>query len=282
LRVETDRCRARLTPYGGQLCEWAPAGQSLVLFMSPRAVFAPGTPIRGGVPICFPWFGAHPSDAAKPAHGFARTRRWDVATVTRDADGTVAVVLRLAADAETRALWNTPFTLSLTLSLGVALETTAEVENAGDETIGYELALHTYLAVSDIGSVRIGGLEGTRFVDKVDGGKEKTASEEPLTIAGETDRVFVDTTTACVVDDPGLARRLRVTKRGSRTTVVWNPGRERARTMRDIGDDAWRRFVCVETANVGPDAVRLASREHHAMRARIEVLSDDASSGRRS
>ncbi len=269
--METDRCRARLTPYGGQVCEWTPAGQSPVLFMSPRAVFAAGTPIRGGVPICFPWFGPHPTDPTKPAHGFARTRTWQVAGVARDTAGDVRVVLRLAADADTRALWSAPFAVSLTLALGASLEMTADVENVGDDAIVYELALHTYLAVGDVEAVRIRGLEGARFVDKVDGGKDKLAGPEPLAIAGETDRVFLDTTTTCVVDDPVLARRLRVEKRHSEVTVVWNPGRERARSMRDVGEDSWRGFVCVETANVGPHAVRLAPRTRHAMSARIDV-----------
>ena len=269
--METDRCRARLTPYGGQVCEWTPAGQSPVLFMSPRAVFAAGTPIRGGVPICFPWFGPHPTDPTKPAHGFARTRTWQVAGVARDTAGDVRVVLRLAADADTRALWSAPFAVSLTLALGASLEMTADVENVGDDAIVYELALHTYLAVGDVEAVRIRGLEGARFVDKVDGGKDKLAGPEPLAIAGETDRVFLDTTTTCVVDDPVLTRRLRVEKRHSEVTVVWNPGRERARSMRDVGEDSWRGFVCVETANVGPHAVRLAPRTRHAMSARIDV-----------
>ena len=152
-----------------------------------------------------------------------------------------------------------------------SLEMTADVENVGDDAIVYELALHTYLAVGDVEAVRIRGLEGARFVDKVDGGKDKLAGPEPLAIAGETDRVFLDTTTTCVVDDPVLARRLRVEKRHSEVTVVWNPGRERARSMRDVGEDSWRGFVCVETANVGPHAVRLAPRTRHAMSARIDV-----------
>jgi glucose-6-phosphate 1-epimerase len=271
LRVETDRCRARLTSYGGQLCEWAPAGQSPALFLSPRSAFAAGTPIRGGVPICFPWFGPHPTQASKPAHGFARTRTWQVTDLAREPDGDVRVVLRLEADADTRALWNAPFALSLTLLLGSALEMTAEVENVGDDALVYELALHAYLAVGDVEAVRLGGLERTRFVDKVDGGKEKVAGAEPLAITGETDRVFLDTTASCVVEDPVLARRLRVEKRNSRATVVWNPGRDRARSMRDIGEESWRQFVCVEAANVGPHAVRLAPRARHAMTARVDV-----------
>ena len=239
--------------------------------MSPRAVFAAGTPIRGGVPISFPWFASHPTDAAKPAHGFARTRTWQVAGITHDTSGDVRVALRLAADGKTRALWSGAFALTLTLSLGAALGMTAEVENVGDEAIVYELAMHTYLAVGDVERVRIRGLEGTRFVDKVDGGKTNVTGDAPLVIAGETDRVFLDTTTTCVVDDPVLARRLSVEKRDSRATVLWNPGRDRARTMRDIGEDGWRGFVCVETANVGPHAVRLAPRARHAMSALIDV-----------
>ena len=165
-------------------------------------------------------------------------------------------MLRLEADDDTRALWASTFTVSLTVSLGATLAMTAEVENVGHEALAFELALHTYLAAGDVEAVSIRGLEGARFVDKVDGGKDKVAGGEPQRIAGETDRVFLDTTATCVVDDPVLARRLRVEKQGSHATVLWNPGRDRARTMRDIGKDGWRGFVCVETANVGPHAVR--------------------------
>jgi len=272
LNVETDQCRARLTSYGAQVCEWMPAGVSPVLYVSPHAVFAAGTAIRGGVPISFPWFASHATDPSKPAHGFARTRTWQVIEVARETTGAVRAVLRLEADANTRALWAPTFTVSLTVSFGATLAMTAEVENVGQEALAYELALHTYLAVGDVEAVSIRGLEGTRFVDKVDGGKNKVAGGEPLKIAGETDRVFLDTTATCIVDDPVLGRRLRVEKRGSHATVVWNPGRDRARTMRDIGEDGWRGFVCVETANVGPHAVRLAPGAREAMTAQIEVL----------
>jgi glucose-6-phosphate 1-epimerase len=270
--VQTDRCRARLTSYGAQLCEWIPAGESPVLYVSPHAVFAAGTPIRGGVPISFPWFASHPTDPTKPAHGFARTRTWQVIEVTRETTGDVRVVLRLEADDSTRALWASTFQLSLTISLGATLAMTAEVQNVGREPIAYELALHTYLTVGDVEAVSIRGLEGARFVDKVDGGKDKVAGSEPLRVTGETDRVFLGTTATCVIDDFVLARRLRVAKQGSHATIVWNPGRDRARTMRDIGEDGWRGFVCVETANVRPHAVPLAPGARGAMSAEIEVM----------
>src|SRR5207253_6959261 len=197
---------------------------------------------------------ANPTDASTPAPGSARPRTWGGIGVSRETTGDGRVVLRLEADDDTRALWASTFTVSLTVSLGATLQMTAEVENVGHEAVVYELALHTYLAVGDVEAVSIRGLEGTRFVDKVDGGKGKVASSEPLRIAGETDRGFLDTTAACVVDDPLMAWRLRVEKRGSQATVVWNPGRDRARALRDIGEDGLRGFVCVESANGGPPA----------------------------
>lgn len=271
LSVETTRCVARLTPYGAQVCEWAPAGQTApVLFLSPRAVFASGTAIRGGVPVCFPWFANHPSDRTKPAHGFARTRMWQVADVIADDAGQVHVSLRLDADAGTRALWEAEFAATLTVSLGTTLTMTLEVENRGGGEITYESALHTYLQVGDVEQIRIRGLERTRFLDRVDGMAEKVTGAEPLAFDGEVDRVFLETAATCVVDDPLLRRRIRVAKSGSEATVVWNPGRARAQAAADIGD-AWRTFACVETACCGPHAVRLGPDERHAMAARIDV-----------
>ncbi len=272
LVVETNRCRARLTPYGGQLCEWTPAGQSTpVLFLSPRSAFAIGKAIRGGVPICFPWFGNHPSDTTKPAHGFARTRAWDVARVSRESDGDVRVALRLGSSTETRALWNAEFDASLRLSLGGALAMTFEVENTGRDEIAYEIALHSYFTVGDVERIRIHGLENTRFIDKVDGFREKIHGAEPLVLSGETDRVFLGTASTCVIEDPSLGRHVRIEKSGSLATVVWNPWREKAQAMADVGSDAWRDFVCVETANAGPHAVRLAAGARHATTARVSV-----------
>ena len=270
--VETDRCRARLTPYGAHLCEWTPAGQaSSALFLSPRASFAAGTAIRGGVPVCFPWFAAHPSDPAKPAHGFARTRMWRLGEVTRDAAGDVRLPLHLTSDAETRRLWDAEFAASLTVALGTTLTMTFEAENTGTTDVTYEIALHTYLAVGDVEQTRVHGLERTRFLDKVAGQREAVMGDEPLVFPGEVDRVFLDTTEACTVDDPVLARRLRVEKAGSPVTVVWNPGPVKGPAVRDLGE-AWRRFVCVETASCRPHAVRLPPGGRHAMTARISVL----------
>ncbi len=268
--VDTEHCHARLTTHGAQLCEWTPAGESTsVVFLSPRAVFAPGKAIRGGVPVCFPWFANHPTDRTKPAHGFARTRVWELDEIARD-DGGARVTLSLNSDSDTHAFWSADFRASLTVSLGRTLAITFACENTGKADLTYEVALHTYLEVGDVERVRLRGLEHARFIDKVDAGKQKVAGAQPLTFSGETDRVFLDTTAACTVEDPVLRRRITVAKEGSRTTVVWNPGREKGPAVPDIGD-AWRRFLCVETANCAPDVVRLAPRARHAMTATIAV-----------
>ena len=271
LVVDTDRCRARLTPHGAQVCEWSPAGQaSSVLFTSPRAVFAAGKAIRGGIPVCFPWFANHPSDPTKPAHGFARTRSWEITDIGHDDASDVQVVFRLTADATSRALWPSDFVATLTATLGRALTVTLDVENTSLAELVYESALHTYLAVGDVETIRILGLERTRFIDKVDGQAEKTGADAPLSVTGEVDRVYLDTTATCTVDDPTNARRIAIAKVGSQATVVWNPGQVKGVAVPDIGD-AWRRFVCVETANCGPHAVRLAPGTRHAMTMRLDV-----------
>jgi glucose-6-phosphate 1-epimerase len=271
LVVDTERCRARLTPYGAQVCEWAPAGQAAsVLFLSPRAVFGAGSAIRGGVPVCFPWFAAHPSDPAKPAHGFARTQLWRTGAIGRDESGDVDITFHLASDAQTRVLWDAEFAASLTVTLGTALTMTFTVENTGAAAFECEIALHSYLAVGDAAQTRVSGLERTRFIDKVDAMREHTTDDAPLAFSTEVDRIFVDTTSTCTIDDPILARKIQIEKTGSPVTVVWNPGPQKGPAVRDLGD-AWSKFVCVETAHCRPLPLRVSPQGRHAMTARISV-----------
>jgi glucose-6-phosphate 1-epimerase len=273
IHLDTPRCRARLTSHGAQLCEWTPVGQSSpVLFLSPRAVFAKDKAIRGGVPVCFPWFGAHATDPGKPQHGFARTHAWEVESTAKDAQDGSRIVFRLVSSPDTRALWDADFVARLTVVVGATLEMTFEVENTGKAPIVYEVALHAYLAIGDIAKVSVHGLERTRFLDKTDGQREKLSDAAPLTFDREVDRTFIDTTAACTVRDPVLERQIRIDKIGSGATVVWNPGLAKGQAMADLGD-AWNRFVCVETANCGPLAVRLSPGARHTMTSRITATS---------
>jgi glucose-6-phosphate 1-epimerase len=281
LDVKTEQCEARVSAYGAHVATWAPVLSGDVvarpgLFCSPRAVWGAGKAIRGGVPVCFPWFGARkddprPGGKASVSHGFARTRPWFVERVERAENGRVDVTFLLVSDDDTLAVWPHAFEARLTASLGTSLSVTLEVKNVDDDAFDYEAALHSYLTVGDIAQVELHGLEGTRFVDQLDGDKTKQRGREPLRFSGETDAIFVGTKQSVVVVDPGLSRTIRVDKTGSNATVVWNPWLVKATALTDLGGDAWRSFVCVEAANVRPQAVMLSPQATHAISTRLTV-----------
>lgn len=271
VRVSGARADAELYLQGGHLTRWQPHGAAPVLFLSPRATYAPGKAIRGGVPVIFPWFGPHPTDRQAPMHGFARTCPWRLVSSGPGADGVVELELALDDDASTRRLWPRAFTLRYRVTVGESLHLALEVVNASAEPFTFEAALHTYLAVGDIEAVSIVGLEHTPYIDKVDGFARKRHGAGALRLTGETDRVFLGTRARCVVDDRTLGRRLVVDKTGSATTVVWNPGAARAREIGDLEPDGWRRMLCVETANAADDAVTLPPGGHHVMTASLRL-----------
>jgi glucose-6-phosphate 1-epimerase len=272
LSIDTDICAAELYLHGAHLCQWQPRSQARpVLWMSGRSRFEAGAPIRGGVPICFPWFGPKAGDPSAPVHGLARTSAWNLDGATLEADGSVTV--RLGLDCGTLASPHVPRTLVLAyeLRLGRGLSMALTVTSRGDAPITFEEALHTYFAVGDARQVRVAGLEGATYLDKVDGAKRKTQSDEPITIGAETDRLYLDTGSAVTLTDPGFGRRIRVEKTGSRSTVVWNPWVAKSRAMPDFGDDEWPGMICIETANAADDAVTVPPHASHAMTAAISV-----------
>ena len=236
---------ASVSLLGATVLHYQPRDGLPVLFVSRESAFAAGASIRGGIPVCWPWFGPHPADPTLPSHGFVRTAMWSVEeTETGSEDGGEAeVTLRLTSSEETRAIWPHPFDLRLTVSLGPALTVSLEATHPAPDGAPsarrrpYTVtgALHTYLAVGDAAPVVIRGLEGARYVDKVAGGDTRDVQEGPLTIAGETDRVYVDTAAPVTVEDPTLGRRLMVAKEGSSSTVVWNPWQGRAGRCRTSG-----------------------------------------------
>lgn len=261
----------RVALYGGQLLEWTPRGGRPVVWCSPRAVYAPGKAIRGGAPVCFPWFGPRrtedvaPPGATSPQHGFARTTPWALVDVREDGDGVVDVALRLASDGATRATW--PHDFAATVHVGFAEELTLSltIENTGTAPFSCEAALHTYFAVDDVARVRLRGLERARYRDKTRAGAEDVGPDAPLPIDGEVDRVYVGHEGAVAIEDGD--REIVVAKRGSRSTVVWNIG---GPTLADVGD-AWRSYVCVEAGCIAPDDVRLAPGASHELATTIRA-----------
>lgn len=254
---------------GGHVARFGRTGEPPLLFLSEKSLFTKGRAIRGGVPLIFPWFGAWQSDSSKPQHGFARTAIWSIESVDASSSDEVACTLRLESSEETLRHWPHAFGCHYTIRAGRDLQLSLEVRNESDAPFSFEEALHTYVTVGDIGRVTVSGLENTTFIDKTDGMSRKSTGAEPLRIERETDSVFLGTTTTCIVHDESLARRVIVEKIGSASTVVWNPWREKARGLSDLGDDEWQRFVCIETANASEDAVTLAPGERHTISARI-------------
>jgi D-hexose-6-phosphate mutarotase len=260
---------------GAHLLTWQPRhAPQPVLFVSPRSLFQRGKAIRGGVPLCFPWFGPKDGDPKAPQHGFARTREWTLERASSTPDGTIDLVFTLASDNATHAAWPHDFAARLRARASEALSFSLEVRNTGTAPLTFGAALHTYLAVSDVRQIAIHGLEHTDYLDKV-GGRTQRRREgaEPIRFTGEVNRVYLDTTSTCIVDDPGWRRRIHVAKSGSRSTVIWNPWTDTARTMADLGEDAWPGFVCVETCNAADDTVTLAPAATHVLGADLRVES---------
>ena len=264
VRVVTALAAGEVYLQGAHVTSWQPAGAEPVIWISPAAQFRSGSAIRGGVPICFPWFGAGRTGLT-PAHGFARTAPWNLTGAT-DAAGTVTLIFTLSHDDVAGApgadSWPYAFEASYAVTFAAELTLALTVRNTGAETFSFEEALHTYLAVADVRSATIEGLDGTLYVDK-------TASSEPaplvqsgpVTFTAPTDRVYQHGEQLTLVD-PG-ARTIAVEPERTADTVVWNPWSDGAATMADLGDDDWTTMVCIEAANVLDDAITLAPGEAH-------------------
>jgi glucose-6-phosphate 1-epimerase len=257
---------AEVALHGGHVLRYGADGEPPVLWVSRQAIFAPGKAIRGGVPVCWPWFGPHPDDAARPAHGFVRTQPWQAVASGAGDDG-VWLRLAIADDAATRALWPHAFELALTVTLGASLDLALTMRNTGDAPFTCGGALHSYFAVGAIERARVTGLDGQRYLDQLTGAEQ--TQRGPATFDAEVDRVYQDAGAACAVEDEALGRRITIAKAGSRTTVVWNPWVEKARRLADFGDDEYREMLCVETAMAHADRVTLAPGASHTLRATI-------------
>lgn len=267
--VRTPACEADVYLHGAHVTHFQPAGHHPVLFLSANSEFIAAKPIRGGVPVIFPWFGPHSSDAHAPMHGLARLREWDVENVRSDGEN-VTLILRLASDGAPNG-WPELCSLRYEITMGSSLRLALRVENGAADTLLFEEALHTYFAVGDARQIEIEGLRDTIFLDKTDNFAQKTQLERQLRLEAETDRVYTETAATCIIHDEANARRIVVAKQNSNNTVVWNPWIAKAAAMTDFGDNEWPSMVCVETCNVGAGAVQLAPGAAHEMTAHISI-----------
>jgi glucose-6-phosphate 1-epimerase len=255
IAIENAAASAVAYAQGAHLAEWTPNGQHPVLFMSERSAFAPGKAIRGGVPIIFPWFGNRADGQPGPAHGFARTAVWQ----------------RVGSDGVIFTLEGEGFEARFEAVPAERLSMALSVRNTSATAFRFEEALHTYFAVSSIYDVSVTGLEGVTYIDKTDGFRQKTEGNAPIRITKETDQVYLNTESACVIHDPGWNRRIVVAKTGSRSTIVWNPWAEKSAGMSDMAPEGWQRMICVESGNAADNAVTLAPGESHTLTVEVTL-----------
>lgn len=260
--------------HGAHITSWTPRAQQPVLFTSSRSHFEKGTPIRGGAPIVFPWFGPRADGVPGPLHGFARIVEWSLESARLRSDGAVELSLALAPNEVSRALGYHSFQLRFHVVLGAALEMELEVHNRLATPFRFEEAFHTYFAVGDARRVCVTGLEDTTYVDKTAASTRKQ-SPRPICIAQETDQVHLNTTSTCEIHDPVWRRTIVVEKMGSDTTVVWNPWIDKNRTIADMAPDDWQGMLCLETANALDNAVVLPVGDVHTMRTTVRIKSGD-------
>ena len=249
--------RATVLLHGAHVVSWIPAGGSERLYLSPRSGYGEGQSIRGGVPVIFPQFNQRGPDFSLPKHGLVRTRRWsldglgdgqsrtDTAAGARPAEQ-ASVRLRIAPDAQMRALWPHHFSLALTVSLEPQqLILALEVGNGGDQPFAFTAALHTYLAIDDIAAATVSGLEHVRYLDAVTG-TGTVAGDGSLSFDRETDRIYYEVPGPLILRARALD--LEVAMAGFRDTVVWNPWAERCAALPDMPADGYRRMLCIEAA----------------------------------
>lgn len=267
--VDTPFSTAVISLHGAQVVSFVPQGFGDVMWLSPDSRRPPQA-IRGGVPVCWPYFARQGQPDDVPQHGYARTSAWRLADAQRDEDGTMT--LRFALPNETGAALD----LSMTVRIGRTLEQSLTTHNRGAEPQRFTQALHTYFAVADAAQVRVAGLDGLCYANKYDGRDYTQTGEWNLhdpRDPGRSDRIYADTGDHFELIDPAARRRITLRTSGSRTLVVWNPGAEGARTFTDMPPESWRHFVCLEAANAGTDVIGLAPGARHTLGQMIAVSS---------
>lgn len=255
VEINNSHAQALISVYAGQVLSYRPkSAPEDLMFLSEKAYYQAGKAIKGGIPICWPWFGPDPEGKGRASHGFVRNRLWSVQSTTTTPEQETKVKLGLQDTSETREIWPHAFELSIEITVGTTLSVELSTRNTGDQPFTITQALHTYFKIGDIASVKVAGLEDKEYIDKVDNGTQKHQSGL-IAIAEEVDRIYTDVPSALVVEDPALNRKIHIHSTGSQTAIVWNPWIDNAAKMADLADDDYKKFVCVETANAANDVV---------------------------
>lgn len=260
LHIHHDCASATISLYGGQVLSFQPRGEDDLLWLSSEARMQPGKAIRGGIPICWPWFGPHPTDTEAPAHGTVRKSQWQLNSLHCD-HSVARIVLTHPGD---------KLSLALSIVIDSQLQLSLTTDNCGSDTATISSALHSYFAISDISDISITGLEDKPFRDAVNNNRP-CLQQGPIHFDGELDRVYQNANRPICIRDAGLKRLIRIASRGSNSAVVWNPWIEKSARLGDMSPEGYRQMVCVETANADIDCINLVPGQRHSLSAVISV-----------
>ncbi|MFD2256346.1 D-hexose-6-phosphate mutarotase [Luteolibacter algae] len=260
LQISHPLCSGTVALHGAHVMAWRPNDEEEVLYLSPQAVYTGGVPIRGGIPICWPWFNAHPNNKELPSHGLVRNVFWQLKGASESKDG-VTIKLSFRKDN-----WQA----ALTIDMGKELVVSLQSYNPSNEKIKISGALHTYLNVGNIGQIRIRGLEASNYLDTV-GPPIVRKQEGSIMFQNEVDRIY-ESSGITYLDDPVLKRTIVVEKSGSPSTVIWNPWKDKAAALKDLPDDAYLRFACIETSISNQSAISLNPADCHEISTKIRVV----------
>lgn len=273
IKLKNQQASASISLQGAHLLSWKPAGQDEVIWLSEDASFAVGKSVRGGIPICWPWFGAHETDDTLPAHGFARTVQWQLTKTRAISADETQISFKLDTTKlgqKHQAMWPHATTAEYIISIGKKLSMKLITYNNSKQAFCIGQALHSYFNVNDINHTVVHGLDDKDFLDKPDGFKRKTQSG-PVVINGEVDRIYLQTADDLFIDNS--KRKIKITKQGSSSTVVWNPGPEVAEKMGDLGHDGFKKMLCVESANAADDCRVIEAGQRHELQVCYQILS---------
>ena len=261
ITVSNKYADAEIYLQGAQVTGFRPTNAMEILWMSPDSFFEPGKAIRGGIPLCFPWFGPS-KEEGQPQHGFARLMNWDVEEVKVLSNSETFIRLQLCSSEETKTFWPHDFCAELLITVARNLTASLKVTNTSELDFEYTCALHSYFEVSEISHISIYGLKDTKYHHSF-APEVFTQEEDLLEIKQEENRYYFDTEATCLIEDLAYQRKIEVGKTGSKVTVVWNPGEENCTNMADVPDNGYQKFVCVEAVNSLDDVVRLSPQQSH-------------------
>ncbi|MEH6456560.1 MAG: D-hexose-6-phosphate mutarotase [Cocleimonas sp.] len=273
IKIDNKYGSALISIYGAQLLSYKTKmnQENELLFVSESAYFEEGKAIKGGIPICWPWFGRDPENLGRQMHGFARNMLWQIEETESINDEGTKVVLSLSESDESYKLWPHDFKVILTINVGKTLRLSLQTVNTGNKAFSITQALHAYFGVEDIGQTQVAGLDGVKYIDTVNGANKSEMQEGSISVNQEIDRIYTDVPNRTVLIDQKSKREVVIDSSGSKTTVVWNPWIAISKSSGDLNDDAYKRFICIETANAAEDVVVIEPSDSFTIEAEYKV-----------